>query len=170
MRAYMNSPAGLLCIETEDDAVVRIDFVKDKKDEERACAPLLAQVKRQLEEYFSGVRQEFSLPVHLRGTPFQMQVWHVMAQIPYGETWSYGDIAKRLGKPGAARAVGMACNKNPVSIVYPCHRVVGAKGQLVGYASGVEKKAYLLELEQKNRINAELYSNCICVRKGVDFC
>lgn len=110
--------------------------------------PVLLKTKRQLEEYFSGLRNEFELPIAATGTDFQQQVWHALTTIPYGETWSYQDLADAIGNPKAVRAVGMANGKNPISIVVPCHRVIGKSGKLTGYAGGIERKQRLLALEQ----------------------
>lgn len=101
----------------------------------------------QLQEYFAGARSTFDLPFDMRGTAFQKQVWEQLLAIPYGETRSYGDIARRLGKPAANRAVGAANGRNPLSIVVPCHRVIGASGTLTGFAGGLDAKRVLLELE-----------------------
>ncbi len=104
-------------------------------------------VKRWLDLYFSGQEPPFTPPVHLIGTPFQMQVWQLLQQIPYGKTTTYGTLAKALGKPGASQAVGATVGRNPVSILVPCHRVLGKNYQLTGYAGGLEKKEFLLKLE-----------------------
>lgn len=109
-----------------------------------AFAPAVAQ----LEEYFAGARRAFALPLAAGGTPFQKRVWAALEQIPYGETTSYGALAASLGRPGAARAVGLANGRNPISIVVPCHRVVGSGGRLTGYGGGLERKERLLELER----------------------
>lgn len=146
---YMDTPMGAMVLCAEKGSLVRTEFAQAKGENVQGDDPVLLEAQRQLEEYFAGSRRVFSLPVTLSGTPFQMHVWEEMSRIPYGQTASYGEIARRIGRPGAARAVGMACNKNPLCILYPCHRVVGARGQLIGYASGTDKKAFLLELEQK---------------------
>jgi methylated-DNA-[protein]-cysteine S-methyltransferase len=112
--------------------------------------PLLIEAKAQLGEYFAGERETFDLPLSLQGTPFQRQVWKALQEIPFGKTWSYGQLALRLGRPTASRAVGMANSRNPVSIVVPCHRVVGSGGALTGYAGGLERKRWLLELEAQH--------------------
>ena len=106
--------------------------------------------RRQLDEYFAGERTSFDLPINQHGTPFELRVWEALRQIPYGETRSYGFVARALGDPGAAQAVGAANGRNPLSIVVPCHRVIGADGRLVGYAGGVERKAFLLDLERRS--------------------
>jgi methylated-DNA-[protein]-cysteine S-methyltransferase len=102
----------------------------------------------QLHQYFAGSRKQFDLPLTFRGTAFQAEVWKTLQTIPYGQTWSYGDLAKSIGKPNASRAVGAANGRNPLSIVVPCHRVVGATGALTGFAGGIEAKRYLLDLER----------------------
>ncbi|NLE79029.1 MAG: methylated-DNA--[protein]-cysteine S-methyltransferase [Rhodococcus sp.] len=104
---------------------------------------------RQLAEYFDGARTEFTVSLDLRGTPFQRQVWEALRTIPYGQTWSYRDLAEALGRPNAVRAVAAANGKNPISIVVPCHRVVGSDGSLTGYAGGLGRKRTLLDLEKR---------------------
>src|SRR5205085_9923425 len=104
---------------------------------------------RQLREFFAGERTAFELPLRPAGTPFQRAVWDALLEVPYGETTGYGALAQRLGRPGAARAVGLANARNPLAIVVPCHRVVGASGALTGYAGGLERKRFLLELEAR---------------------
>ena len=111
---------------------------------------LIKEAYRQFSEYLEGERKEFDLPFKMQGTEFQKRVWKALCDIPYGETRSYKQIAEAIGNPKAVRAVGMANNKNPLLVVVPCHRVLGANGQLVGYASGLEKKQYLLQLENPN--------------------
>ncbi len=112
----------------------------------RSSAPFTA-VRRQLGEYFAGQRRSFEVALELRGTPFQRRVWSALAEIPYGETVSYGELAHRLGDPSAVRAVGLANGRNPISVIVPCHRVIGANGDLTGYGGGLERKRLLLELE-----------------------
>lgn len=115
----------------------------------RQSTPLLGQARRELDEYFSGTRREFDLPLSLHGTPFQKSVWRELLRIPYGRTVTYGELAERIGNPKACRAVGMANNRNPVVIIVPCHRVIGADGNLTGYAGGLDVKQKLLELERR---------------------
>ena len=115
---------------------------------ERSETPLIKEAYRQLSEYLIGERKSFDLPFNPRGTEFQRQVWKALFDIPYGETRSYKQIAEAIGNPKAVRAVGMANNRNPLLIVIPCHRVIGANGKLVGYAAGIEMKEYLLKLEK----------------------
>ena len=113
--------------------------------------PLLAQCVKQLGEYFDGTRREFSLPLDIEGTDFQMQAWTELQKIPYGETISYGEQAARMGKPKSSRAVAGANHNNPVAVVIPCHRVINADGSIGGYASGPDKKQILLDIEKKHK-------------------
>ncbi|WP_434599063.1 methylated-DNA--[protein]-cysteine S-methyltransferase [Streptomyces sp. A5-4] len=106
-----------------------------------------AETVRQLDAYFAGELTQFDLPLRLAGTPFQLRVWEQLQRIPYGETWSYGGLAERIGNPAASRAVGLANGKNPVSIIVPCHRVIGAAGSLTGYGGGLDRKQRLLAFE-----------------------
>ena len=116
-----------------------------------ALTPLLAQAVKQLSEYFNGKLQDFSLPLHVTGTEYQMNAWAELQRIPFGETISYGEQAARLGNPKGSRAVAQANHNNPVSIVIPCHRVINADGTLGGYASGPDIKRFLLNLEKENK-------------------
>jgi methylated-DNA-[protein]-cysteine S-methyltransferase len=109
----------------------------------------LAEASRQLTEYFDGERTEFDLPLAMEGTPFQRRVWAALLEIPYGQTVSYGQLADRIGQPSASRAVGLANGRNPIGIIVPCHRVVGADGSLTGYGGGIDRKRYLLAHEQR---------------------
>ena len=113
-------------------------------------AALLADVERQLGEYHAGVRRSFDLPLAFEGTEFQCSVWRALCEIPYGETWSYGQVAQRIARPRAVRAVGLANGANRIAIIVPCHRVVNTGGALGGYSSGLERKRYLLELERRS--------------------
>ena len=106
-----------------------------------------ADIRTQLEEYFAGQRDSFDIKMHLEGTAFQRTVWHALTEIPYGETISYGELARRIGRPDRARAVGTANGQNPIAVIVPCHRVIGANGKLVGYGGGLDNKLRLLELE-----------------------
>ncbi|MBO9621849.1 MAG: methylated-DNA--[protein]-cysteine S-methyltransferase [Sphingomonas sp.] len=138
------SDAGLVAIlwENDDPARVRLGAAT-----ENAAHPVLASAAAQLAEYFAGKRTRFDVPLDFRGTDFQKRVWAELLAIPFGETRSYGAIATKLGRPGASRAVGAANGRNPISIIAPCHRVVGSTGKLTGFAGGLEAKAYLLGLE-----------------------
>ena len=134
-------PAGLLLIKEEAGMIMEIfDFVEEA---EGTSNPLLLEAKRQLEEYFRKERWSFSLPMNPKGTEFQKKVWRELLKIPYGQTSTYGEIAVKIGSPRGARSVGSACNKNPLAIVIPCHRVLGKNGELVGYASVLDIKAKL---------------------------
>lgn len=124
----------------------RIDF--ESAPVESADHPVLSDVAGQLEQYFAGERVAFDVPLDLRGTEFQISVWRALAEIPFGETSTYGAQAARIGRPKAARAVGAANGQNPVSIVLPCHRIVGKDGSLTGFAGGLDTKRFLLEHEQ----------------------
>jgi methylated-DNA-[protein]-cysteine S-methyltransferase len=152
---YMDSPVGALKLVAHDQALVAVMW--DNEDHKRVRLaelvedrqhPMLHKVKQQLEEYFAGQRQQFDLPLDFKGTVFQQQVWQALLNIPYGETRSYKEIAVQLGNEKAVRAVGAANGKNPISIIAPCHRVIGSSGALVGFAGGLDKKQILLNLEQ----------------------
>jgi methylated-DNA-[protein]-cysteine S-methyltransferase len=154
MNAYMNSlffdsPLGGLEITEEDGRITGLSFSDKPASENGSGTPVLSEAVRQLDEYFAGKRKAFDLPLALLGTDFQKKVWAALIAIPYGETRSYGEIAALCGNPKAARAVGMANNKNPVAIIVPCHRVIGFNGDPVGYGGGLDKKLFLLELEKK---------------------
>lgn len=116
---------------------------------------LLRKAGKELKEYFNGERTEFDIPLEVDGTDFRKSVWKELCNIPYGETCTYGDIAKRIGNPKASRAVGLANNKNRIPIFIPCHRVIGANGKLVGFAGGIEIKKYLLDLESKRIVKSK---------------
>ena len=146
---WIDSPIGGLRIHASAGLVTAIAFGAEAPRGVRTSDALLDRAEQQLGEYFAGERTGFDLPLASDGTEFQEKVWSELHRIPYGETASYGDIARRLGyEPGISRAVGAANGANPLPIVVPCHRVVGADGSLTGYAGGVERKRTLLELEQ----------------------
>lgn len=153
---YINSMLGTLRLEEEDDALCGVQLCPDGVPDleplpRKVCeTPLLQEAEEQLNEYFAGVRREFDLPLAPKGTPFQKAVWAEMNRIPYGETRTYGQLAAAIGRPKASRAVGGACYCNPIAILQPCHRVVGANGSLTGYAFGLDVKQYLLELERQD--------------------
>ncbi len=147
----MPSPLGSIEIRATDTAIVKIDFIDDKQPVSQSPNELCCLAAGQLTEYFHRRRQGFSLPLGATGTPFQQAVWQQLSQIPYGQTRSYGDIANQLNNPKAVRAVGAANGKNPIAIVVPCHRVIGADGSLTGYAGGTTRKAFLLALEQQGQ-------------------
>ena len=140
----VGSDAGLAAILWEDDDPRRVRLEAASKDENH---PVLIEAQRQLNEYFAGQRKAFSVKLDLRGTPFQKKVWQAMLGIPFGETRTYGELARQIGDPKAVRAVGAANGRNPIAIIGPCHRVIGASGKLTGYAGGLPVKALLLRLE-----------------------
>ena len=142
------SPIGIVRLTEEDGAITRIELT-DKADAPTTTpTPLLYETERQIMAYLEGKRQQLDFPIRMVGTPFQQRVWRALQQIPYGTTRTYGEIATAIGNPRASRAVGMVCNKNPLLIIIPCHRVVGANGQLTGFAYGADAKCRLLELEE----------------------
>ena len=150
----MASTVGLLKLVAHDQALVAVLWENENPKRVRLAElienrqhPILLETQKQLNEYFSGQRQVFDLPLDFEGTEFQEKVWHALLSIPFGETRSYKDIAAQIGNVKAVRAVGAANGKNPISIIAPCHRVVGANGKLVGFAGGLENKDILLKLE-----------------------
>ncbi len=149
----IDSPAGPLTLAASNEGLLAMEFqhsrhpvVRDQHWHEDDH-PLLAQAARQLEEYFSGQRQQFDLPLAPAGTAFQRQVWALLPDIGYGQTISYGELARRLGRPSAVRAAAAAIGRNPLSIIVPCHRVLGANGALTGFGGGLPVKRFLLALE-----------------------
>lgn len=143
-------------IAEEDGAITDICFQMGELDGARVeQTSLIREAAAQLAAYFSGGRAAFDLPIAPKGTEFQQKTWNALLEIPYGETRSYGEIARRIGNPKASRAVGGANNRNPIAIVIPCHRVIGANGALVGYAGGLGVKESLLALEKKYKTRAE---------------
>jgi methylated-DNA-[protein]-cysteine S-methyltransferase len=150
----IQSPVGRLKLVASDKALVAILWEKDSPRRVRLDDlvandrhPVLVKTKRQLGEYFAGERKTFSIDLDMRGTRFQKDVWDALLAIPFGETRTYGQLAKQLGNPRATRALGAANGRNPISIVVPCHRVIGSSGNLTGFAGGLETKARLLGLE-----------------------
>ena len=140
-----NSPIGPLYLAEQDGAITHLVF--RPLDGTPGETPVLKRCMEQLDAYFAGTLQEFDLPLAPAGTEFQRRVWQTLRTIPYGETWSYKMLAEAANCPRGYRAVGLANNRNPISIIVPCHRVVGASGGLTGYGGGLPNKAYLLELE-----------------------
>jgi len=149
--AIYETPVGWMRVEYENGNITRLGKIVDEPEDKGSRTALTDEVDRQLREYFDGKRKEFEFPYEMKGTVFQKSVWRALCAIPYGETRSYKDIAVAVGNAKASRAVGMANNKNPIAIVVPCHRVIGADGKLVGYASGLEMKEALLKLEAENK-------------------
>lgn len=143
----MATPIGPLFIREEEGAICAIEFTRALPYP--PSTPLLQEAVRQLSAYFDGTLTSFDLPLRMEGTAFRIACWQVLCQIPYGETISYGEQARRIGQTKAARAVGGANHHNPISIVVPCHRVVGADGSLTGYGGGMDKKAWLLMHERR---------------------
>ncbi|HEY8349152.1 MAG TPA: methylated-DNA--[protein]-cysteine S-methyltransferase [Clostridia bacterium] len=173
---FYDTPVGRAAIADNGRAVIRLKFIRENgisrdrpaRNETGAAdvflagngekpfviyeTPLIKEASRQLNEYLDGNRKVFDIPLVLEGTPFQKAVWQALLEIPYGETRSYGEIAERIGNPKAARAVGMANNRNRIAVFVPCHRVIGADGRLVGYAGGVDIKKKLLDLEKLHTV------------------
>jgi methylated-DNA-[protein]-cysteine S-methyltransferase len=151
------SPVGPLTLVSADGQLIgcyfaNTEFAQQQRAKQRnapsATDAVLTLARRELNEYFAGSLTKFSVPIALHGTDFQCQVWRALRSIPFGETASYGEIAKRLGRPKAVRAVGGANGQNPICIFVPCHRVIGASGALTGFGGGLERKRYLLALER----------------------
>jgi methylated-DNA-[protein]-cysteine S-methyltransferase len=151
---YIDSPIGRLLLGTDGVALIRIEMEMPQRPpsglENWACdagAGPLPEVAKQLDEYFTGRRRKFDVPLKLLGTEFQRRAWQSLTEIPYGETRSYGEQARRIGNPSASRAVGLANGRNPIPIIVPCHRVIGADGSLTGFGGGIERKRWLLAHE-----------------------
>lgn len=150
---YYEAPWGVLTLWEESGALVKLSFGRDAvaiTPEQERETPLLREAKTQLSQYFAGQRMTFDLPLLMKGTPFQKEVWRGLLKIPYGETRSYSEIAAAIGRPKAVRAVGMANHCNPLAIIVPCHRVIGKNGSLTGYAGSLEIKRRLLALEKSH--------------------
>lgn len=146
---YCGSPMGNIRIGCQESKIVSLYFGDEvEMPDTFESSTVGKEAARQLQEYFAGKRTVFDLPLAPSGTAFQRSVWDALCEIPFGETRSYRKIAEAIGNPKACRAVGMANNRNPISIVIPCHRVIGANGDLVGYGGGLDKKAWLLQLEK----------------------
>lgn len=153
--SYLESPVGMLKLIANEKNLVailwdneKLNRVKLDQMEENNQHPILLKTAKELLEYFSGKRKTFSIPMEVQGTTFQKAVWEILNQIPYGETWSYKQVAELINNPKAVRAVGTAIGRNPVSIIIPCHRVIGTNGTLTGFAGGLDKKQTLLVLEK----------------------
>jgi methylated-DNA-[protein]-cysteine S-methyltransferase len=150
LRTTIASPLGTILITANTDAITSIWFVDDSKGESNT-SPILDAAAVQLQEYFAGERKTFDLPLAPEGTQFQKQVWNALLTIPYGKTVSYLDVSRMIGNKKAIRAVGLANGKNPISIVVPCHRVIGSDGSLTGYGGGLWRKECLLRHERKDQ-------------------
>jgi methylated-DNA-[protein]-cysteine S-methyltransferase len=148
-RTFM-CPIGNLTVTADEGCIVAIQLSSaDVCPADNASTPLLEWAEAQLRAFLDGRLRSFDFPIRLIGTPFQLSVWHTLQEIPYGSTRTYGEVAAHIGHPKAARATGMACNRNPLLLVVPCHRVVGAGGSLTGFACGLDIKRHLLEMEQR---------------------
>ena len=149
----MDSPVGTITLAGHDGVLTHLRMDDQSHEPDRAGwepdADAYGDAVEQLDAYFAGELTDFDLELRLEGTPFQQEVWAALREIPYGETWSYGRLADRIGKPGAARAVGLANGRNPIGIIVPCHRVIGADGSLTGYGGGLPRKQLLLQLERE---------------------
>ncbi|CAM3882635.1 Methylated-DNA-protein-cysteine methyltransferase [Pseudomonas reidholzensis] len=155
----MQSPVGTLTLVARGDRLAAVLWEQERENRVRLGVlhrddehPVLRQTARQLGEYFAGQRQRFELELDFAGSDFQRQVWAALLTIPFGETRSYGDIARQIGNPSAVRAVGAANGRNPISIIAPCHRVIGASGSLTGFAGGLQAKQFLLALEGRESL------------------
>lgn len=146
------SPIGKILLQSTNDALIRLDFIEEnilKGPGNSVLSSILDRTRVELDEYFRGDRQTFTIPILQEGTAFQRSVWKALTTIPYGVTKSYEDIAVQIGNPKSVRAVGLTNSRNPISIIVPCHRVIGKNGNMVGYASGVWRKEWLLAHERK---------------------
>ena len=147
-KTVIDSPIGKIAVFAENEKLIRLDLKTKERADSVITEKVLFEAEKQLFEYFSGKRKTFELEYELSGTEFQKSVWRELLKIPFGKTKNYGEIAKEIGKPKAGRAVGSACNKNPLPIIVPCHRVIGADGKLTGFACGTEIKEWLLDHEK----------------------
>lgn len=146
----IKTPLGLMLAVEKDGFLTALDFVEEiESNFKEEPSPLLLKTREELDQYFKGERRVFTLPVKPEGTAFQREVWEALLRIPYGQTRSYKDLALSVNRPKAFRAVGGANHNNPISIVIPCHRVIGASGKLTGYGGGLDRKRALLDLEQR---------------------
>src|SRR5581483_9467359 len=148
----VDSPIGELLLAGDGHSLQRLDMRGGRRPiairpDWRRVDTAFASVRHQLAQYFARERRSFDGPLALNGNPFELKVWRELCGIPYGETVSYGEVARRIGEPGAARAVGLANGRNPIAVIVPCHRVIGADGSLTGYGGGLERKRFLLDLE-----------------------
>ena len=144
----IDTPVGKMYLCSDGECITGLSFGTCENDCPDA---VILKAKAELKEYFAGKRKNFTVPVNPAGTAFQQKVWRALVEIPYGETASYGEIAEKIGNRKACRAVGMANNRNPIAIIIPCHRVIASGGSLTGYAGGLDKKEFLLNLEAQRR-------------------
>lgn len=152
--AYYPGPFGLFRIVEEDAAIIAIDVVKEAAEDGGEHTEIMNQAARELAEYLAGKRRIFTVPYRFKGTPFRLRVWQELAKVPYGHTTTYKKLAEAIGQPGAYHAVGGAVGANPLSIIVPCHRVIGSDGSLTGYAWGLPMKEALLKLERDGMLQA----------------
>jgi methylated-DNA-[protein]-cysteine S-methyltransferase len=145
---YYSSPIGIIEITGNEDGIASLYFVDTKKDDSQIIPPLLKECVYQLDEYFKGIRKEFGLKLNPQGSEFQKKVWNELHTVPFGKTASYLQISKQIGDSNATRAVGNANGSNPISIIIPCHRVIGSNGKLTGYGGGLWRKEWLLKHER----------------------
>jgi len=148
--AVIDTPIGMLTLVEEDGALVEVRFGECRSGAQPGESPVLTQAAQELREYFDGKRRSFTVPLNPKGTPFQKRCWDALLLIPYGQTRTYGQQAAMIGNPKACRAVGMGNHRNPLPVLIPCHRVVGAGGALTGYAGGLNLKQKLLRIERMN--------------------
>jgi methylated-DNA-[protein]-cysteine S-methyltransferase len=153
-RTDLETPIGRLGLVASDTALVAVDFERVPEAAPAPSHPMLELARTQLAEYFAGRRRSFELPLAPAGSDWQKAVWQALVAIPFAKTVSYGELARGLGRPSAARAVGAANGKNPIAIVVPCHRVIGADGSLTGYAGGVDRKRWLLDHESRSFVTS----------------
>ncbi len=154
---YLETSIGRLYLEQEGDLLVSLGSTGNLEEASLKETLLLQRAAEQVTEFLDGNRRSFDIPIYMQGTEFQKKVWQALLEIPYGETRSYGEIAGRIGCSGGARAVGQACNRNPIMIIVPCHRVIGGNGKLVGFGGGLDVKEKLLALEQPGHIYRNVY-------------
>lgn len=147
MKALYNSPVGTIILVSDGTSLTALDFGQSQDVKDQQDLPIFVETRRWLDLYFSGKKPDFTPPLKPQGTPFQQKVWHELLTIPYGATTSYGAIAKSINCR-SAQAIGQAVHRNPISIIIPCHRVIGADGSLTGYASGIDLKQQLLQIER----------------------
>ena len=147
-QAYYKSPIGILRIIADENGITKVDFVKKENSSiKKSSSKIVQDCIKQLDEYFQGERKSFELKLNPEGTEFQRKVWKELLKIPYGETISYGEVSRRIKNPKAVRAVGQSIGRNPISVIIPCHRVIGSDGSITGYASGLWRKEWLLKHE-----------------------
>ncbi len=150
-QTYMESPVGRLLLVADEDTLTGLHFVEAGETNGVPDRGVLRNAVEQMKAYFAGELRGFDVPVAPRGTPFQLGVWRALREIPYGETISYGELARRIGNPKGSRAVGLANGSNPIAIIVPCHRVIGSNGKLTGYGGGLHNKEILLSIERGER-------------------